>query len=352
MLSAVASILSTFLVSAPPAVQPIHGVWVTNVASPSMNSPEEVRKTLEICKQNGVNAVFVVVWNSGMTTYPSEVLNKYIGVKQDPRYKGFDPLAEFIRQGKDAGIAVHAWFEYGFSYRYGTSPNRWSEKYPQWVGKDREGKPLSKNGFAWWNALDPGPQELIKELYLEVVKKYDVVGVQGDDRLPAMPSEGGYDELTLAAFRKETGTQGTPRPKDRKWVQWRSDRLSAFGKDLYTAVKKVRPDCLVSWAPSVYPWSMQEYLQDWPAWLRGGYADFVMPQVYRYSYNDYEQTLKQLRSQVSDADIKRVFPGLLTALGDGYRMDEELLQQKRKLNTKMGFEGECLFYFESLRKKD
>jgi hypothetical protein len=28
------------------------------------------------------------------------------------------------------------------------------------------------------------------------------------------------------------------------------------------------------------------------------------------------------------------------------------LQQKRKLNTKMGFEGECLFYLESLRKKD
>ena len=48
----------------------------------------------------------------------------------------------------------------------------------------------------WWNALHPGPQELLLKLISEVVEKYDIDGIQGDDRLPAMPSEGGYDEFS------------------------------------------------------------------------------------------------------------------------------------------------------------
>ena len=38
---------------------------------------------------------------------------------------------------------------------------------------------------------------------LEVVKNYDIDGIQGDDRLPAMPAEGGYDAYTRNAYQKE-----------------------------------------------------------------------------------------------------------------------------------------------------
>ena len=36
-------------------------------------------------------------------------------------------------------------------------------------------------------------------------------------------------------------------------------------------------------APSIYPWSEEEYLQDWPTWMQKGYVDLVCPQVYRYN---------------------------------------------------------------------
>ena len=39
----------------------------------------------------------------------------------------------------------------------------------------------------WWNALHPGPQKFLLELIEEVVTRYDIDGIQGDDRLPAMP---------------------------------------------------------------------------------------------------------------------------------------------------------------------
>ena len=31
-------------------------------------------------------------------------------------------------------------------------------------------------------------------------------------------------------------------------------------------------------APSVWPWSRDNYLQDWPAWLDSNYVDIVHPQ--------------------------------------------------------------------------
>ena len=55
----------------------------------------------------------------------------------------------------------------------------------------------------WWNALHPGPQKFLLELFDEVVTNYDLNGIQGDDRLPAMPSEGGYDDFTVSLLQSE-----------------------------------------------------------------------------------------------------------------------------------------------------
>jgi len=38
-------------------------------------------------------------------------------------------------------------------------------------------------------------------LIMEVVNNYDVDGVQGDDRLPAMPSLAGYDNYTSSLYK-------------------------------------------------------------------------------------------------------------------------------------------------------
>jgi uncharacterized lipoprotein YddW (UPF0748 family) len=107
---------------------------------------------------------------------------------------------------------------------------------------------------------------------------------------------------------------------------------------------------MVTWSPSIYPWSMENYLQDWPAWVKGGYADYIMPQLYRYDIKAYEKILKELDSQISPQQKKKTFPGILTGLANGYQISDDMLQQIIALNRKYGFEGECLFYFESLHK--
>lgn len=330
----------------------IRGTWITNVASEAMRSPEKIRETVVQCKKNGLTDIFVVVWNRGLTMYPSKVVESYIGILQDTFFRGFDPLRIFIEEGHKVGLQVHAWFEFGFSYAYKDSSQRaWLAKYPHWVGRDAAGNLLKKNGFFWWNALHPEVQQFMKQLVLEVVNQYAVDGIQGDDRLPAMPAEGGYDEYTKAFFANaHLGKEPPQNPRETEWLNWKTNQISEFGKSLYKAVKQAKPHCLVTWAPSIYPWSKEQYLQDWPTWLKEGYADFIIPQVYRYKLDAYEQTLKAIDNQVPEALKKKIFPGILTSLGDGYRADNTMLNSMMQINRNYGYMGEVLFYYETIRE--
>ena len=330
---------------------PVRGTWITNVASDALLSKKNIKKTIRLCKKAGINNVYVVVWNNGVTMYPSKVIEEYIGVKQSTVYGKRDPIKEIIEEGHKAGIKVHAWFEFGFSYNYGDSNSIWQQRYPQWVGRDVKGNHLQKNKFFWWNALHPEVQQFMNKLVLEVVNSYDIDGIQGDDRLPAMPSEGGYDKVTKKMYADENnGALPPDDSKDSLWVQWRANKLSSYIKQLYQSVKSAKPACIVSWAPSIYPWSKEQYLQDWPAWLNGGYADYIFPQLYRYDITAYKKIIDELNTQVSVGQKNKIVPGILTSLGDGYLVKKEMLQQMIQYNRKNGYEGECTFYFETLRR--
>ncbi len=331
--------------------QLIRGVWITNVASDVLKSKKNIEKAIQLCKKTGINNVYVVVWNNGVTMYPSGVVEEYIGIKQSKIYGTRDPIKEIIKAGHKAGIKVHAWFEFGFSYNYGDSNCLWQNKYPQWVGIDTKGNYLQKNNFFWWNALHPEVQEFMNKLVLEVVNNYNIDGVQGDDRLPAMPSEGGYDSVTKKMYAHENdGALPPNNSKDSAWLQWRANKLSAYIKQLYYAVKAAKPQCIVSWAPSIYPWSMEQYLQDWPAWLDGDYADYIFPQCYRYNIDAYKKLIAELNTQVTKKQKIKIIPGILTSLGNGYLIKKEMLRQMITCNRKNGYQGECIFYFETLRR--
>lgn len=333
------------------AAEPVRGVWLASVGSESIASREGLAEVVAHCKRVGINTIFVVTWNRGVTLYPSELMQREFGVAIDPRLAGRDPLAELIEIAHAEEIRVIAWFEFGFSCSY-RQPDGGAllKKRPGWAALNREGQLVSRNGFQWMNAFDPAVQDFLLEMLKEVVRKYDVDGVQGDDRLPALPNSGGYDPLTVSLYAADhQGAAPPDDPRDPEWTQWRADRLSRFVERAYHELKAIDPELCVSWSPSVYPWSKENYLQDWPRWLREGWGDLFCPQVYRKDVDSYRQTLRALADdQVPAALRQKVAPGVLIALADGYDLPSEDLPRMVAINREMGFEGEVFFYYDGL----
>jgi uncharacterized lipoprotein YddW (UPF0748 family) len=345
---------------------PIRGVWIPGPNHTTFwDGPQAMERQFAQLASRGINAAFVVMWNQGRTFYPSKVMRDLIDVEIDERVAGRDPLAEMITAAKPHGIKIFAWFEYGFAIdRFGAKGIEIAKAKPEWVALKSDGQPLIKNGLRWLNAFDPDVQQFVASLMLEVAQRYDVAGVQGDDRLPALPFEGGYNPMTLARYAAQTGEvpprdrgasngnhpSGAKRfsPEWERWHQWRADQLTQFMSRLYRDLKAAKPDLIVSMAPTYYPWAIEDWLQDWPAWMRLGIIDHLAPQLYQKTLPAYEKAITELATkQVPKQKLHLVSPGVLTKLSDGYQATPELIAQMRAVNRSLCINSEVLFFHES-----
>lgn len=332
---------------------PVRGVWVANVASSSLGSPQKIRDFVQLAHACNMNTLYVVVWNRGVTTYPSEVMQRRFGVLCDPRYAEFDMLKEIVDAAHAKNIRVIAWFEFGFSCSYGKPDGgHLIKKNPHWAAQDSAGNLATKNGFQWMNSFHPEVQDFILSLLKEVLKNYDVDGVQGDDRLPACPSTAGYDPWTVNLYQDQhLGRSPPANHLDESWINWRANRLDQFMERMYRELKSVSPDTVVSVAPSIYPWSKQNYLQNWPTWLENGWVDEVCPQVYREDLERYRAELNKIvEVQVSPEKLSKVFPGILIQTADRSFNGSEMVKAMVLENRKAGFSGEVYFYDAALNK--
>lgn len=329
----------------------VKGVWVTNVASDALFSREKIIETVATCKKSGITDIYVVVWNGGYTLYPSKIMQDNFGTPIWDKVSGRDPLKEMVEEGHKAGLKVHAWFEFGFASSH-KEPDGGHilRKYPDWKAIDNQGKLVSKNDFQWMNALKPDVQNFLKSLIIEVIQNYEVDGIQGDDRLPAMPSLGGYDNYTVELYKKEHNGQIPPADyKNPEWVQWRADKLTTFLGTLYQECKAAKPQIIVSMAPSIHPWALEEYLQDWPSWFEKEYCDYVIPQVYRYNIENYTNTLKAQLSYIKPEKIDKFYSGVLLQVDD-FNPTLGYLDSMITTNRQLGVMGESFFYYEGLKK--
>jgi uncharacterized lipoprotein YddW (UPF0748 family) len=307
---------------------------------------------MEFLADTGFNVVFPVVWSQGVTLYPSQTMWKTFGVEIDSRFLGRDPLQEVVEEARKVGLKVIPWFEYGFASSSNSHGGMLLKQKPEWSAYDYKGNLLQKNGFTWLNALDFQVQKFLLQLFLEVVKNYDIDGVQGDDRFPGFPSEGGYDQLTVNRYFQEFQKQPPKNYQDQQWLQWRANILTNVLRNLYEKVKTVKPDLLISMSPNIYDWGLREYLQDYPTWLKEGFVDIIHPQIYRRNFLSYKCILTRLvNEQFNDRTLPKLAPGILIKLGK-YRISPKDLLRVIELHRQLGINGEVCFFYEGLRENN
>lgn len=341
-------------------VEEVRGVWVTNVASPMLYNKDEIAKAMDYLAANGINVIFPVVWNKGVTQYPSQIMKDRFGIEIEDVFviQNRDPLAELIVEAHRNGMEVIPWFEFGFSTSFSQNGGHILAKYPHWGTRGVDGNLVVKNGFDWMNAIHPEVQEFMTSLIHEVIDNYDIDGIQGDDRLPAMPSEAGYDEYTVALYQSEHGGVSPPtNTKDNNWLIWRARKLTNYLGRLYHSVKEKDENLIVSMSPSHYSFSFIEYLQDPPRWLDSAYVDMVHPQLYpnQRTAAAYLQRLRETvgpepgstGGYIRPEHRDKLSPGMLIRIGNEV-VSPNTVRLMVQFNRDYGVNGEVYFFYEGM----
>ena len=350
----------------PPAIlsapqQELRGVWMTNIDSDVLFSRAKLEPALNKLADLNFNTVYPTVWNWGTTLFPSSVAERVIGYKQglypdldltgrkealEAAQGDRDMLLELIEIAHDRGLKVIPWFEFGFM---APSDSALAMRHPDWLTQMSDGALTKDEGAhkrVWLNPFHPEVQAFIKDLTAELVANYDIDGFQVDDHM-GLPYEYGYDDYTVALYKQEHSGQAPPLDaKDAEWTRWRADKITEYMGELFTTVKSIKPRAVFSVSPNPHVFAYEFYLQDWDTWLRKGYVEELIIQLYRSDLGRFVWEMQQDAAAFARDHIPTSV-GILSGLkGRSVPMGRiaEQVQAVRDRN----YSGVSFFFYETL----
>ena len=363
--------VGAFVRQPPSPTNEVRATWVTTTANSAIASAADTAVTMRRLREIGLNTVYVETWKNGYTQYPSEVLKRVIGVDRRPNLQPQDPsdtpdqlkkpardlLEETLIESHRNGLIYNAWFEYGFMAAHKSTDNHLRRMKQDWLSRDKTGNEVATNGFVWMNPLHPEPRQFLLDLVIEAVDRYDLDGVQLDDRIVWPYINMGYDDYTKSVYAKEHGGKLPPdNERDPAWMRWRADKVNEYAKRFVTEVRAKRPGLIISLSPAVYPWCYEYYLLEWPKWaawqspvlgttgrgpVNATMWDEFIPQNYRFSYKAFETTWLDQIKHVNEMGNRRQADLLagIRVVGDGPDSTWEDLKSSMDLMRKHGNGG-------------
>lgn len=326
----------------------IRGVWMTNIDSEVLFSRRGVREALNRLKKLNFNTIYPTVWQGGYTLYPSSVAQEYFGQSLDPTpgLQGRDVLKELVRRGHQKRLTVIPWFEFGFM---APADSDLAKQHPDWLTRRLDGTFIKKQGNddrVWLNPFHPEVQQFILDLIAEIVRNYDVDGIQFDDHF-ALPSDFGYDEYTVSLYQAEhEGKLPSEDFYETYWVRWRADKLNQFVERVFETVKAIDQECIVSLSPNPLHFALPASLQDWFTWERKGWIEEIVLQVYRPDLERFITELERTEVELGKNHIPFAV-GILSGLKNRPTPMSTIEQQVEKARE-YDLAGVSFFFYESL----
>ncbi len=350
-----AMVVAAFPMSAVAAPAEVRGTWLTTTGPDHIRSGANTAAVVSDLRGIGLNTVYVETWKNGYTNFPSQTLSSLTGgPNRSPFLGSRDLVQETSIQAHRNGMQYIGWFEYGFAAQFvgvGGSPSNplaTTMRDQGWLLRDSSGAyGNSSNQFAWMNPAVPEVRQFLIDLTVEAVQRYDLDGVQFDDRL-AWPKEFGWDSTTAAIYLAETGRSLPGSVNDSNFRAWRQSKVTLFAEELTAAVEAARPGMHVSVAPSVTSFSDSEYNAPWPQWQNAGLFDEYTPQVYRESIASFNATIGAQLAPFDPGQRDELVVGL-RANGTGSNTpyaDLELMIDRVRLE---GAAGHSLWYSSAVR---
>ncbi len=312
----------------PPRInEQFRGLWVATVNNidwpssptlPAAAQQAEMRDILDRARDSGFNAILLQVRPTADAVYRSSIepTSAFITGRQglDP---GYDPLSTWIDEAHARGLELHAWF------------NPFRTRHPRSIGTDapshlntRRPDLVREHGpYRWADPGDPRSRAHFLRIVEDVLTRYDIDGVHLDDYfypypIPGQPIE--FDDArTFGQYQASGGKL------DR--AAWRRSNTDALVRDLHQLVKSTRPEVTVSispfgiWRPG-HPAGIRgmdahdQIYADSRNWLRQGWVDALMPQLY-WPIDPPEQSFPALLQWWDRQNVlaRHLWPGITLA---------------------------------------
>ncbi len=251
-------------------------------------SDEEVLRSVTLMSEMNLNAIYIEAWYNGLTIGYSDIDLIDHNTKAHGEY---DALEGFCRIAHEYGIEVHVWVE---NFFIGLSGGKLVEATRGHHLLDSKGRGYQTNmygDFIFLNPYEKASQDLILDVYREMLVNYDIDGLHLDYIRFLNPnpdgSDFGYNDDIIAGFQEVYNTTVNPKTLSKSgkdWENWclfRESIINDWVATVYEMAKEVRPDINISCAvANDYPGSRKTIFQNFNDWVQKEYMDEVFSMSY------------------------------------------------------------------------
>lgn len=339
------------------------GIWISFLEYGSImknKSADSFRKSVGSYFDNivsiGFNTVYVHARAYGDAYYKSALFpsgDRFNGVMGTS--DSYDALQIMIEEAHSRGLSVHAWVN-PMRLMTDAQIQDISDKYTvkKWYNDtDKRGTYIVSCDGRWYlNPAYPEVRQLICDGVSEIVSAYDVDGIQIDDYFYPT-QDASFDSDAFSA-------SGTPL----SLAQWRTENVNAMVKGMYNVIRKANPDVVFGISPQGSIVNSRDKLYaDVESWCRGGYCDYILPQIYFGFENaalPFDSTAKEWDRLVSGSGVKLVIglAGYKIGAADSYAGDsgknewidnsDILSRQMRTAAALDNYGGTAIFRYASI----
>ena len=357
----------------------VRALWVVRT---TLTSPEKIRQLVASAADNGFNTLIVQIRGRGDAYYKSKVEPRAIELKDQPA--SFDPLALTLAEAHKRGLKVHGWLNTSLLANLDAlpvDPEHVYNKHPEWLAVPKPvaaelynmspRDPAYRQKIVEWSKANraelegvytgpanPKVRDHIYKIWMDVLKHYPVDGLHFDYVRFASP-DFDYSRTSLDKFRKwlepqlsseerkqlksalKTNPLAAPEVFAAKFADFQRAQVTTLVERIYRAVKKERPEALVSAA--VFANDENAYtrrFQDWRRWLQMGILDVACPMAYSTDTAVFQKQIEVAATTAHNAG-RSVWAGI-----GAYRIPSDSAVEKINVARTLKTEGFILFSYD------
>ena len=357
----------------------VRALWVVRT---TLTSPEKIRQLVASAADNGFNTLIVQIRGRGDAYYKSRVEPRAVELKDQPA--SFDPLAFTLAEAHQRGLKVHGWLNTSLLANLDAlpvDPTHVYNKHPEWLAVPKAvaaelyrmspSDPAYRQKIVEWSKANraelegvytgpanPKVRDHIYKIWMDVLKHYPVDGLHFDYVRFASP-DFDYSRTSLEKFRKwlepqlasgerkqlknaaKTNPLAAPEMFAAKFADFQREQVTTLVARIYRAVKKERPEVLVSAA--VFANDENAYtrrFQDWRRWLQMRILDVACPMAYTTDTAVFQKQIEVAATTAHSAQ-RQVWAGI-----GAYRIPSESAVEKINVARSLRVAGFILFSYD------